>query len=387
MGALSIKGTFYDGQNSGRHVAELVVGDDRQVMIHGVLFTPCALQDVVIPSRVGSTARMLRLPDGSLFETSDNAGLDRIATLAKVKHPLTNPHYWESKKLFVLAALAMLVIATYAAITMGIPAASEAIAKSLPPQVSAALADGTMDQLDRMYLRPTKLPQETQQHYRALFSQLLPEQDGFQFRLSFRSSRMLGANAFVLPSGDIVVTDELIKLAQNDQEVIAVLYHEVGHVVEHHSLRQLLEVTGTSILFAWILEDVEGIANLLLTAPLLLVQTAYSRGHESEADTYALEGMMAANIDPIHFSNIMDRLSRHPYRMQRNASKKETTPVEPRPQEAAEKEASKSSESAEKNGEESWWHYLSTHPSSDARVRRFEQASEEWKRAHRLEER
>lgn len=378
MSNISVKGTFYDGQASGRHASELVVDENNQVSIHGVVFPSCALNDIVIPSRLGNTSRLLQLPNGAMFETSDNDNLDRIAALIKNSNPLLNPHFWESKLVFALLALVLLVGFTYFAVEKGIPVASNAIAKSLPDEVSTTLAEGVLAKLDDVYLKPTKLSQQQQQHYRNLFNQLLPQQEDFPFRLNFRSSEIMGANAFALPNGDIVVTDDLIELAENDEEVMAVLYHEVGHVVEHHSLRQLLAATGTSILFAWILEDVEGVANLLLTAPILLIQTAYSRDHETEADTYALNGLLAADMDPIHFSNIMNRLS-NPIVVGREGKSKKSEEDESANQQDSKKELPTESKTNKTKKGESWWRYLSTHPASEDRVKRFRIASEQWR--------
>lgn len=56
----------------------------------------------------------------------------------------------------------------------------------------------------------------------------------------------IGANAFALPDGTLVVTDELVELAgDNDDEVLAVLAHELGHIHERHGLR-LLRTQGLS---------------------------------------------------------------------------------------------------------------------------------------------
>jgi|GEM_PF-1479320 len=39
------------------------------------------------------------------------------------------------------------------------------------------------------------------------------------------------ANAFALPSGDILVTDRLMEMAGKPEELDAILLHEIGHVV------------------------------------------------------------------------------------------------------------------------------------------------------------
>lgn len=356
MAGKSIKGIFYDGQNSGRHAGELILDDNLKIHIHGVAFTPCHLNQIVVPSRVGNTSRLIRLPDGCLFESNDNDAIDSLLLPTKSRATLFIPHYWESKLAVVLVTLLVFAAVIYGAVSLGIPAASELIAKNLPPYVAPTLAEGVLDQLDDFYLEPTHLDKVQQEHYRELFRQHAPKLDGITMQLNFRSSKLIGANAFALPDGNIILTDALIELAESDQEVAAVLLHEIGHVAKHHSIRQVLESAGTSALFIWLTEDIEGIANLILSVPVLLIQRGYSRDHEEEADSYALAGLLAADIDPIYFTRIMDKISRAP-----------TKP-----------EDSKSEQKQEKSA--SIWRYLSTHPSSQDRIERFQMASDAWHR-------
>ena len=57
-----------------------------------------------------------------------------------------------------------------------------------------------------------------------------PLDDGHVYQLEFRHGGYIDANAFALPSGIIVMTDELVELAKSDDELISVLAHEIGHV-------------------------------------------------------------------------------------------------------------------------------------------------------------
>ncbi len=357
MAKISIKGIFYDGQSSGRHAGELIVSENKQVDTHGIASASCHLDEIEIPSRLGNTSRLLRLPSGYLFESNDNKGLDHIAALAKNTSPILNPHLWESKLTFIIAAVIGFVLFTYIVISHGIPSVSETITKSLPNHISEELAEGVLEQLDEIYLEPSKLETQVKQHYQALFEQVIEKQSGFQYHLYFRSSNIVGANAFALPNGNIIITDALVNLVEHDEELIAVLYHELGHVVEHHALRQLIEASAITVFFAWVFDDIEGIAHILLGGPAFLIQTAYSRAHETHADSYALKKLIEANIDPLYFSSIMQRLSMHPeiYTQDKN--------MEP---------------PNKKEDSESWMSYFSTHPAINKRILRFQKASEQW---------
>ena len=53
-------------------------------------------------------------------------------------------------------------------------------------------------------------------------------------------------NAFVLPSGQIGVTTSLLALVQNDDQLAAVIGHEVGHVVARHAAERYSNTALTS---------------------------------------------------------------------------------------------------------------------------------------------
>ena len=56
------------------------------------------------------------------------------------------------------------------------------------------------------------------------------------------------ANDRVHSPGAVVITDELIALAKNDDEIMSVLFHEIGHVEHRHSLRMVISHSGLAIL-------------------------------------------------------------------------------------------------------------------------------------------
>jgi len=68
-----------------------------------------------------------------------------------------------------------------------------------------------------------------------------------ELSLEFRVvSSPIGANAFALPGGSVIITDKLIKLA-NLEQLRAVLYHEIGHVKLNHGLKMIIEQAGVSL--------------------------------------------------------------------------------------------------------------------------------------------
>ena len=71
---------------------------------------------------------------------------------------------------------------------------------------------------------------------------------GLPLRLELRAGGAIGPNAFALPSGIIMVTDELVRIAEHPEEFESVLAHEAGHMVHRHSLRMLLQGSASTLL-------------------------------------------------------------------------------------------------------------------------------------------
>jgi predicted Zn-dependent protease len=128
------------------------------------------------------------------------------------------------------------------------------------------------------------------------------------YRLELRSSKRLGANAFALPSGEVVVTDQLVELAKKDDELVAVLAHEIGHLRQRHGLRRLLQDSATVLLIAAVTGDLTSIVSLASALPAILLQAKYSRDFEREADEFALDYMKRHDIPPESFGAILLRM-------------------------------------------------------------------------------
>jgi predicted Zn-dependent protease len=105
-------------------------------------------------------------------------------------------------------------------------------------------------------------------------------------------------NAFALPGGKIGVYTGLLKVAENPDQLAAVIGHEVAHVLAGHSAarvsNELAAQLGVTVLGQTTGVDPQLIglgANLLLLLP-------YSRADETEADILGLEYMSKSGFDP-----------------------------------------------------------------------------------------
>jgi len=105
-------------------------------------------------------------------------------------------------------------------------------------------------------------------------------------------------NAFALPGGYIVLNAGLILAADNANEVLGVIAHEISHVTEQHSVRNVIGATGTYTLIQAVFGDVSGILATVVSAAPLLINQSYSRGFEAAADAKGFELLQRARINP-----------------------------------------------------------------------------------------
>jgi len=105
-------------------------------------------------------------------------------------------------------------------------------------------------------------------------------------------------NAFALPGGHIIVRTGLLKLADQPEDVLGVIAHEVAHVTEKHGFRKEVSSAGPFLIFEVFLGGRGGAVSVLAGGSALLVSQSFSQEYEMEADDVGWQYLVAANIDP-----------------------------------------------------------------------------------------
>ncbi|HJS38919.1 MAG TPA: M48 family metalloprotease, partial [Burkholderiales bacterium] len=256
--------------------------------------------------RVADTPRWLYLPGGGALVTGDNDAVDRMTRLARYERLL---HRWESRPAYALAAVALVAVAVWLLVTRAVPAVVEEVAQRIPVETEAVLGRETLESMDEHIFKPSTLSAARQDSLRGKLERMAGAPgEAVPYRLEFRASPVLGANALALPSGIVVMTDELVRKSKNDQEVLGVLAHELGHVQHRHTMRHLLESSAIALIIAAITGDVASATSLAAAAPTVLLQLKYSRDAEREADRYAIDLMRKVGYDPRHFTALLARI-------------------------------------------------------------------------------
>ena len=114
-----------------------------------------------------------------------------------------------------------------------------------------------------------------------------------------------GKNAFVLPGGRIGVYRGMMEFVDNDDQLAAVLGHEVGHVVGRHAAERYSQQIGASLgaqVLGGVVAGDSGNASqwaqVFGVGAQLGVLLPYSRAHENQADLIGVDYMVRAGYDP-----------------------------------------------------------------------------------------
>jgi Zn-dependent protease with chaperone function len=198
----------------------------------------------------------------------------------------------------------------------GTPWAATQIARHVSLDWESALSARALKDMDGALLKPSKLPPARQAALRQRFDELvahmqpgLQRYPGYKPRLELHFRRGLGANAFALPGGTIVMTDGLVEMAAKeglpDEALIGVLAHEIGHVVHRHTTRMLVEQGVLNVTLGLALGDMSWVFS---NASTLLTALAYRRSHETEADCFAIALMQQARLPTEPMARLLGEL-------------------------------------------------------------------------------
>lgn len=214
--------------------------------------------------------------------------------------------------ILTIVFLPLMIIGFY---QWGIPALAHNSAELIPYTLQKQAGDETLIILEEAYLSESTLAEEEKQAIETKWRKSLADleiENRDSFRLLFRQSEVFHKNAFALPNRTIVITDSLIRsLDQSQNEVLAILLHETGHVVYQHGVKKILESAYVTFFTTMLLGDVDAIGDIFLSVGAGVVNNAFSRDMEREADQFAIQGFKQLNQSPIAFATAMEKLTNY----------------------------------------------------------------------------
>ncbi|TQI79522.1 Zn-dependent protease with chaperone function [Serratia fonticola] len=287
-----LEGYYQYPGRAARETARLVLNDAGEsiALQRGRERCYYSLAQVSVSASLGSIPLTLTFPDGGRFVPADDA-LFRQWFYQHRSPGLV--HRLERYKRGVLLTLLLSILFTLSYLYLVLPWASSEIAQRIPTTAEQRLGKHTFEFLQQSGFKPSQLPAEKQQAVQKLFLQVMPEQmqhERTPLRLKLMASP-LEANAFMLPDGTLVISDDLVKLATHDDGLAAVMLHEMGHHAYRHSMRMVVRSSLVALTFMWMTGDVSGIGDTLLQSASFMHEMQFSRTMEREADEWAIAEM------------------------------------------------------------------------------------------------
>ncbi len=304
---MTLEGNFYESGNSYRRLAILNLdGIFFDLLVDDESIQSGVLSNLSFSDRIANIPRKIIFIDGSVFETQDNNKVDKIAFNSDKKNSFSmRLQIIESKWKWVLTSILFLALLGYLIIRVVLPWAGKELALIVPNKVNETISSGGLRLLDQEWFKPSELSDDKKNKISDSFSELvntLPKSE-FEYKLYFR--KMGQANAFALPAGQIILTDELVRVAENPEQIRAIILHEIGHVHHRHSMQQIIRSSLISVAISMLTSDLSTLEDLVVVLPVFVLKSGFSQGDEIQADEYMFRHMFKLQMDPIHFVNIL----------------------------------------------------------------------------------
>jgi Zn-dependent protease with chaperone function len=192
------------------------------------------------------------------------------------------------------------------AFLVGVPLAAEPIAGVIPPRYRSKIADISWSQVDAFTDYCDDSDEGTRilndLAYRMMDAANLAQREEVWITIV----RAPIPNAFALPDNSIIVTDDLIAIAEHPDELAGVIAHEIAHIEHNHIMKNIIRSVGAGIFFDVVFGGA-GTGQAIAIASVNLAGLRFSRGDESDADSRGLEYLEAAGINPGGLARLFER--------------------------------------------------------------------------------
>lgn len=127
-------------------------------------------------------------------------------------------------------------------------------------------------------------------------------------------------NAFATPGGHIFLTRGIIKLAESEDELAAIVAHEIAHVVLQHGMKSIkssritssvvdaLATTAGALTDSQIVELAASFSGSVDDVAQTLVTSGYSRATERDADAGAVEILLSVGYDAYALVRVLEAM-------------------------------------------------------------------------------
>lgn len=297
----AVEARYFDGRNSRARAVQLSVENGQLEIVGEDVARRVPVSEVRVSEPLAHAPRIVTFADAAFCEVADNAAFSQI--LAASGHRDSFVVAWQNRWRGAIAALLGLIVFLFVAYRWILPVAAEYAALQVPLTWEERLGREATAFLEMRVFSDTQLLSERRETLMDRFDAIAPD-DGREYAIRFRASK-IGPNALALPGGVIYVTDQLVELAPDDDAILGVLAHELGHIKQRHLMRRLFASAAVGAAAAVLFGDV---STVLAALPAILIELDYSRAMEREADLYAIDLLRAHGISTGSMATLFERM-------------------------------------------------------------------------------
>jgi beta-barrel assembly-enhancing protease len=216
---------------------------------------------------------------------------------------------------------------------IGLDLAVEGALAVIPPKVDRMLGDAAAETLYEKASAPGDgmARRALERSTAAVVAMTGNPADSIRIRIVADTSIM---NAFAFPGGTILVYTGMLRLLEDQEEWLALLAHEAGHVHLRHGMRGIVRGSILGIGLSLLFGDLSGISAVVMDNAGTLLNLKYGRGDETAADDFARERMSSVGYPPGGLASLFRKI-------------------------------------LELQKQPAWAAFLSTHPATEARIERL----------------
>lgn len=168
----------------------------------------------------------------------------------------------------------------------------------------AKLGDITLSEMGEIY-KPCSDPVAVA-HLQKITDRLVAASEYPDIKPNLRLFRSRDINAFTVPGRHMVVLSGFLKNAQTENEIAAVMAHELGHMVKRDPLEAFMNAQGFNIIAAMM--GSSGAYGDVTKLVSTMQNLSYSREKEYAADAYAARVLTDAGYNPDGLSSFLTRV-------------------------------------------------------------------------------
>jgi len=238
-------------------------------------------------------AKNINFVDGRLFVPTDVINSEILEKLTnKRENFVRNLEIFTVKKSLILSLILVFFIVGFRA---SIPHLASFAVRITPQSVEQEIGRNIFKIFEDIELLPTDLPRwkidAIKQRTKPLFANT-------NIEIKFKKSGIIGANALAFPGGPIVITDDLVRLLDNEDFIVGVVAHEIAHIKLHHSLNLVYNTMGAGVLATIVFGSNESILEEISAVSINAWAMSLSRKSEMEADLTAIEILNESGMNP-----------------------------------------------------------------------------------------